>query len=63
MEMLEQKRVYCRVKQEERVAPAQKPVTLQWFGEKVFIGKIGGEGCSVCDFLLIVWWCGNRAVL
>ena len=22
-----------------------------------------GEGCSVCDFLLIGWWWGNRAVL
>ena len=22
----------------------------------VFIGKIWGEGCRVCDFLLIGWW-------
>ena len=23
---------------------------------EVFIGKISGEGCRVCDFLLIGWW-------
>ena len=23
---------------------------------RVFKGKIWGEGCSVCDFLLIGWW-------
>ena len=25
-------------------------------GGKVFKGKIWGEGCRVCDFLLIGWW-------
>ena len=34
-----------------------------WFGERVFKGKISGEFCRVCDFLLIGWWWGNRAVL
>ena len=27
-----------------------------WFWGKVFIGKIWGEGCSMCDFRLIGWW-------
>ena len=30
---------------------------------KVFIGGIGGEGCRVCDLLLIGWWWGSKAVL
>ena len=29
----------------------------------VLIGKIWGEGCRVCDFLLIGWWWGSRVVL
>ena len=32
---------------------AQKPQTPQWFSEKRFIGKIGGEGCKLCGFLLV----------
>ena len=26
------------------------------FGGRVFIGKIWGVDCRVCDFLLIGWW-------
>ena len=33
---------------------------LKGFQEWVFKGKIWGEGCSVCDFLLIGWWWGNK---
>ena len=33
------------------------------FQGEVFIGKIWGKGCRVCDFLWIGWWWGNRAVL
>lgn len=25
-------------------------------GEGFLIGKFGGKGCRVCDFLLIGWW-------
>ena len=34
---------------------------MVWWGE-FFIGKIWGEGYKVCDFLLIGWWWGYRAV-
>ena len=27
-----------------------------FFGKKIFIGKIWGEGCRVCGFLLVGWW-------
>ena len=27
---------------------------------KIFIGKIWGEGCRVCSFLLVGWWWGSR---
>ena len=51
---VEQRNVYCRAKQGDRVAHAQKtlnsPMVLR--GEVCF-GKIEGEGCRVCDFLLI----------
>ena len=54
---LEQRKVYCRAKQGKWVAHAQNPQTPQLFGgEKFLIGKIWGEGCKVCDFLLIGWW-------
>ena len=32
-------------------------------GGKFFTGKIWGESCSVCHFLLISWWWGSRTVL
>ena len=32
------------------------------FREKFLIGKIWDESCRVCDFLLIGWWWGKRAV-
>ena len=32
-------------------------------GGEVFIGNICGEGCRVCDFLLIGWWWGSGEVL
>ena len=31
------------------------------FQGELFIGKVWGEGCRVCNFLLIGWW-GNRAL-
>ena len=30
--------------------------SLDCFQGRVFIGKFWGEGCKVCDFLLIDWW-------
>ena len=41
----------------------KKPKLPNGVGGEVFIGKIWGEGCRVCGFLLIGWWWGNRAVL
>ena len=41
----------------------KKPKLPDGLGGEVFIGKIWGEGCRPCDFLLIGWWWGNRAVL
>ena len=32
-------------------------------GGKGFTGKLWGESCSMCDFLLIGWWWGSRVVL
>ena len=51
---LEQRKVYCRAKQGEWVTHAQKNLNspIVFWGE-VFIGKIWGEGCRACDFLLI----------
>ena len=34
----------------------ENPELLDGLGGEVFIGKIWGEGCRVCDFLLIGWW-------
>ena len=59
---LEQRKIYCKDKQEEQVDGAQKPQTPWWSGG-VFYDKIWGEGCRVCDSLLIGWWWGNRVVL
>ena len=39
-----------------------KTWTPQWFSGEVFIGKSWGEGCRVCDFLLIGWWWGKWGV-
>ena len=39
----------------------QNPKLPDGLGGKVFIGKIGGEGCKVCYFLLIGWWWVNSA--
>ena len=61
---LEQRKVYCRAKQGERLARAQKnPNSPMVFCGDVHIGKIWGKGCRACDFRLIGWWWGNRAVL
>ena len=32
------------------------------FQGRVFKGNIWDEGCSMCDFLLIAWWCSNRVM-
>ena len=40
-----------------------KTLNSLMFREEVFIGKIWDERGRVCDFLLIDWWWGNRAVL
>ena len=43
-------------KQGERMACAKKtPELPEGFQGEVFIGKIWGESCSVCDFLWIGW--------
>ena len=39
---LEQRKVYCRAKQGERVGHAQEPQTPWWFWGRSFIGKIWG---------------------
>ena len=57
---LEQRKVYCRAKQGEWVAHAQNPWTPFRCWGKIFIGKIWGKGCRLCDFLLIgCWWRGG----
>ena len=54
---LEQRKGYCRTKQGEGVAHARKnPQLPDGFQGEVFIGKIWGEGCRMCDFLLTAWW-------
>ena len=54
---LEQRKVYCRAKQGERLARAQKnPNSPMVFCGDVHIGKIWGKGCRACDFRLIGWW-------
>ena len=64
---LEQRKVYCRAKQGERVARAQNPQFPDGFGGKVFICKIWGEGCRARDLLLIGgevrWQCSRNLVL
>ena len=45
------------------MARVKKPELPDGFQGVVFIEKIWGEGYRVCDFLLIGWWGGNRAVL
>ena len=37
-----------------------KPPNFSITWGEVFKGKIWGEGCKVCDFLLLGWWWGNR---
>ena len=41
----------------------KKHQLLDGFQGEVFIGKIWGEGCKVCDFPLTGWWWGNWTVL
>ena len=53
------RKVYCWAKQGEQSAHVQKSLTPWWFWGRVFIGKIWGEWCRMCDF---VWWWGNRAI-
>ena len=38
------------------VAYAQKPQFYDAIPGEIFIGKIWGEGYSVCDSLLMGWW-------
>ena len=38
------------------VAYAQKPQFFDAVPGEIFIGKIWGEGYSVCDSLLMGWW-------
>ena len=40
----------------------KRPKLPDSFQGGVFKGNIWGEGCRVCDFLLIGWWGGNRVV-
>ena len=40
----------------------KRPKLPDSFGGRVFKDKIWGEGCRVCDFLLIGWWWGNRVM-
>ena len=60
---LEQRKVYCRPSKENRWFVLKRPELPDGFQGEVFIGKIWGAGCRVCDFLPIGWWWGNRAVL
>lgn len=48
-------------KQGEWMAHTQKPQLPEGF-PGVFIGKIWGESCRVCDLLLISLWWGNRMI-
>ena len=45
------------------LAPVHRPELSCNVQRRVFIGRIWEWGCSVCYFLLICWWWGNRAVL
>ena len=49
-QIFEQRKANCRSKQGEQVAHAQNTWTFDGFQRSVFIGKIWGEGCRVCDF-------------
>ena len=40
----------------------RRPELPSGFQGRVFIGKIWGEGCRVCDLPLIGWWGGNRVM-
>ena len=60
---LEQRKVDGRAKQGVWVAHPQEPETPWWFKGRFLQAKFVGEGCRVCDFLVIGWWWGNRAVL
>ena len=56
----EQIKIYCRTPSKENgLFMLKRPELLKGFQEWVFKGKIWGEGCSVCDFLLVGWWWGN----
>ena len=57
---LEHRKIYCRDKQGEWVACAQKTQTAQWFSGRSFYRQ--NLGWVLCDFLLIGWWWGNRKV-
>ena len=48
--------VYCRAKQGEQTAHAQKTQTPDGFQGKVFKGNIWGEGCSVHNLFLMGGW-------
>lgn len=59
---LEQRKIYWKATQGKRVACAQKCPTSWWFEERLFIGKIWGEGHRMRGFLLTGWWWSNSAV-
>ena len=58
--------VYCRTKQGEGAAHAQKTQTLWWISGKDFLRQCEGEGHRVCYQLVynsvIVGWWGNRVM-
>ena len=54
---LEKKKVYNRANQTRRLGGScsENPTPPIIFRKKFLIGKLWGEGCRVCDFILISW--------
>ena len=54
---LEKRQVYYRATQMKRMGGScsENPNSLIIFMEEFLNGKVRGEGCKVCDFILISW--------